>query len=180
MGIFSSFTSSFSEKGYIKDAENLLAVCRSFGPKERGELQASTKLAFAFMALNEETEKQSNVKLLIDLMENPREPSKHEIGALSLYNLQLIRLKDQAYKSHSQVNRIIAAGLPIWITSIRALINIQMLPRARELWKITIDGDDHHAYDLIDQIENQLVGHPLSDFIQRTKYLSAPEIFVPR
>lgn len=180
MGIFSSIASSFAEKGYIKDAENLLSVCRSYGPKERGELQASTKLALAFMALNEEVENQSNVKLALDLMENPREPSKQEVGTLSLFNLQLIRHKDQAYKSTSPINNLIAPGLLVWITSIRALISIQVLPRARELWGLIGDGDEYFTYELLDQIENQLAGHPLSTFIQRTKYLSAPEIFVPR
>lgn len=180
VGIFSSIASSFAENGHIKDAENLLAVCRSYGPRELGELQASTKLAIAFMALDEEVECKNNLKLALDLMESSREITKQEIGILSLYSIQLIRQKEQAYKSTSPVNKRIAPGLLVWIISIRALISIQMLPRARELWGLIGKGDELFAYELLDQIENQLAGHPLSTSIQRVKYLSTPDIFVPR
>lgn len=178
--MFEKLFGSFAVAGFTKDAEKLLSICRSYGPQERGQLFASTKIALAFLVLDRELEKNGSIVLALEAMDAGRHLSKTEIGQLSKYNLRLMELQAQAYKSHSPINNLIASGLPVWITSVRALGSLPLQPYVRELWSLLEGGDQLAAYDAVDRVVGQLGGHPLAEQIQRSRHMTTPEIFVAR
>lgn len=52
MGFLGGFLSSRQDEIYERDAQRLLALCRSYGPKERGRLWAAGALAKAYLVLD--------------------------------------------------------------------------------------------------------------------------------
>lgn len=177
MGLLKSLFGSFVEKGFVNDAENLLAICRSYGQRERSSLLASTRLALAFLILDHTNDKEESIFLALDAMESGRLLSDKEKGILSLYNLKLMNLQNQAHKSSSQINNLIATGIPIWITSNRALMNISILPYAREIWRILESGDLSMECDILDGFGQQLRMHPLGEMLGKVRNKGTPRIF---
>ena len=177
--MFNRLLGSFVESNFIKDADKLLSVCRSYGPQERGRMLASAKIALAFLVLDREFEKNDSIFLALDIMDTGRVLSNIEVGQLSKYNLRLMDLQSQAHNSNSPINNLVASGLPIWITSIRALMKLHLQPHIRELWGILESGDQLISYDLIDNITRQLGQHPLAQQIQKTRHLTTPSAFLP-
>lgn len=180
MGMFNKLLGSFVETNFIKDAEKLLSVCRSYGPQERGRLFASVKIALAFLILDRELEKHDSIFLALDVMDSGRMLSNIEIGQLSQYNLRLMELQGQAHKSSSPINNLIASGLPIWITSIRALMKLPLQPHIRELWLILEGADQVTSYNALDQVIGQLGHHPLAQQIIKSRHLTTPNAFLAR
>ena len=86
----------------------------------------------------------------------------------------MMSLQQQAHKSLSPVNQRIAAGMPVWIISLRSLNHVAVLPYARELWSILQSGDEIRAYDVVDGIERQLDGHPLGTAMTNIGIVSTP------
>lgn len=180
MGIFGRIISSYAESSTIKDAEQLLTVCRSYGPKERGGLFAATKIALAFMVLDREYEERDSILIMLDAMESGRELTTAEKAQLSGYNIRLMKLQSESHKSTSQINNIVATGLPIWITSNRALMQLSLQPHIRELWSILESGDSFETMVMIDEVIRHLGDHPLVEKIERARGLSIPDAFRAR
>jgi len=180
MGIINRLFGSYAEANYIKDAEKLFAICRSYGPEERGQLYASVVVSIAFLMLDRDDEKNDSILLAIDAMESGRPLSKTEMGQLSIYNMRLAKFQQQLHNTSSPVNSMIAAGIPIFITSIRALMNLSLQPHIRELWSILMSGDRATALTLLDEITERLGAHPLAEQIQRSNHISTPDSFLAR
>lgn len=181
MGILKSLFGSTVEKSFVSDAQKVLSVCRSYGPLERADLKVCTTMAFAFLVLDSESDKDQCLHFILDAMGNGRKLSDHESGLCSRYNLRLISIQRQAHQSTSPINNRIASGIPIWIMSIRAMMYVAVLPHAREMWHILQNGDSLMAFDEIDRVARQLGDQPLGIALARTgPHLMTPYMFEPR
>lgn len=180
MGILKSLFGSSIEKSFVNDAQKVLSVCRSYGPLERADLKVCTTMAFAFLLLDSASDKDQCLHFILDAMGSGKKLSDHQTGLASKYNLRLMSMQREAHQSISPVNNRIASGFPVWIVSIRALMQVAVLPYARELWAILQNGDALRAYDELDRVARQLEGHPLGAQLTRTGSLMTPDLFEPR
>jgi len=180
MGILKSLFGSSIEKSFVNDAQKVLSICRSYGPLERADLKVCTTMAFAFLALDSESDKDQCFHFLLDAMGSGRKLSEHQTGLASRYNLRLMSMQRQAHQSNSPVNNRIASGIPIWIISIRAAMYVAVLPHAREMWAILQNGDSLRVCDELDRVARQLDGHALGAQLARTGTLMTPDLFEPR
>lgn len=180
MRILKNLFSSSVEKSFINDAKKVLSVCRSYGPLECAELKVCTTMAFAFLVLDSESDKDQCLHFILEAMVTGRRLSDHESGLASLYNLRLMSIQREAHQSVSPINNRIASGIPIWIMSIRAMMYVALLPHAREIWNILQNGDSLRAFDELNRVSSQLEGHPLGTALTRAgPHLMTPNMFEP-
>lgn len=180
MRILKSIFGAYVDKSYVKDAQTVLSICRSYGLTERNDLKVCTIMALAMLIADCENKENTLLHFALDTMDKGRKLSDYESGMLSSFRLELMSLQQQAFKSTSPFNNLIASGMPIWITSIRALTNVSVLPYARELWAILQDSDDLRVRDQLDHVAFRLHGHPIAVILPRLHSFETPNLFVPR
>lgn len=179
MNILKNIFGASVDNSYVKAAQTVLNVCRSYGRNERTNLKVCTVMALAMMIADCESKENSHLHLALDAMDTGKPLSDYESGLLSKYRLELMSLQRQAFKSTSPFNNLIASGIPIWITSIRALTSVSVLPYARELWAILQDSNDLDVYDQLDHVAFRLHGHPISGILPRLRSFPTPNLYVP-
>ena len=179
MKFLKSIFGSVVEKNYEEDSQRLLAQYRALGPRETATLAASTKLAKAFLLLDHEFDKDESIFLALELMDNGMSPTNEQKGMLSIYNLRIMNLQNQAAKSSNTVNNLVASGIPIWLLSTRAVMNVAVMPQARQAWGILDAADSIYEQSILDQIIHHLKSHPMATMIERVRYQGAPLVFKP-
>lgn len=178
MGLF-NFFGAIGEKAALSDAQKVVTVCRSYGFQERGDLKACTAMALAFIIADSSTRGDSTIDVALTALEGTQALSGSNSGMVSKLLLRMMALQKEAHVSRSQINQRIAAGIPVWIVSFRALTHVAVLPYARELWALIESGDEIHAYDVVDAATRQLGAHPMGTAMSNLKSLSTPELFRP-
>ncbi|WP_180988674.1 hypothetical protein [Variovorax sp. B2] len=179
VGFIKKLLSSAGEKAAIGDAEKVLAVVRSLGPRELGDLRAAATMALAFMAIDGKSEGDPTFATALKHMQSRQNVPSAVSGRISMLSMRMQHLQKQANASTSPLNQRIASGMPIWIMSLRALTCVAVLPHARQMWALLELGDASTASDILDAATAQLTGHPLTDAISALRDLGTPEIFVP-
>lgn len=173
MGLLSRL---FGSSG-IRDADKLLRACRAYGPIETGHLNASAKIALASLLLDRETGQDNTIFLALEAMDSARELARPEVEQLARYDLRLLDLQRQAYRSSSPISGAVASGMPLWITSNRALTDAALQPYARELWRLIESGDPDASFELVEGALMHLGQHPLADKILQVRELTTPAAF---
>ncbi|CAK7061202.1 hypothetical protein [Saezia sanguinis] len=120
MGLFNFLLKDKIIKIWEKDNTNVLNFVTSMGKREMQEIRASAIAALAFFSLDPENQKDGSLELALAIMESANlRLNKQEKVLLSAFNLRQMENQKQAYQSSSVMNRMVASGIPIWITSIR-------------------------------------------------------------
>jgi hypothetical protein len=180
MGILSRIFGPSGEASGIKDADKLLRVCRSYGLIERGHLNASVKIALASLLLDREADQAGTLFLALEAMDSGRELTRQEVEQLAIYDLRLMGLQRQAFRSSSPISGAVASGMPLWITCNRALTTVALQPYARELWRLIESGDRDASFELIEGALMHLGRDPLADKILEVRELTTPAAFRAR
>lgn len=180
MGFFSNFLQNIAVNSYIKDAKNALPIYKSLGPLEIADAKVSAAVALAFIIEDSKAQNSGGANKALERMYSDAPLTKEECGDLSLYNSRLISLQKEAYGKHSPINKMIAAGIPVWITSFRALISPEILPYARELWSIMGAADNISYMQKIYEIEQHIGNHPIATTISQLRSLETPLAFTPK
>jgi hypothetical protein len=181
MGFIKDFLASKVDKTLESEAESVVKVCRSYGPTERSELKVCMLLALATFATEAEKTGDDTFFKILEAMESGGLLSSAEKGMASAYTIKLISAQKQAHASPSHIVNMIAAGIPIWIVSIRALSNASVLPHARQLWSILQDSDTLTVYDRVAEVASRLGTEPIADVLLRVRSsFSTPKLFSQR
>lgn len=141
---------------YARDAQAIVALCHSYTAKELGTLWAAAALAKAVLLLDSTRDEYRTVLLALSLMDDGRRPTKPELGQLNAYLSRAIGLQSELSEASTEVVKLTCAGLPIWITSLRAIINPAILPQAREIWSALERGSQKQAQKALDDVVRTL------------------------
>lgn len=163
--------------GYIKDAEKSLLIYKSLGPLELVDAKVSAALALAFIVEDSKTQSTGGANQALESMYHDIALTEEQGGYLSLYNSRLISVQREAHGKANPINKMIAAGIPIWLISFRGLIAPEILPYARELWCIMETVDEVSYMQKILEIERYLGNHPLASVINGLRSLDVPPVF---
>lgn len=180
MGFLGGLLSSRQDEIYERDAQRLLALCKSYGPKERGTLWAAGALAKAYLVLDHELDEARSIFLALDTLDNDKMPDKKERGELSAYLSRMIGLQQVCADSKDELDRLVGAGIPIWVTSVRAVLNPNVLPTAREIWATMGKGDMAYAQEVLDEAQRRLGEKPLAPVVAVARTHPTPKLFVPK
>jgi hypothetical protein len=164
---------------FESDAERTVRVCQSYGPQERTDLKICVILALATLVTEAKKTGDESFFVLLEAMDCGRQISSKELGMTSTYTLKLITAQRLGHASTNQVTKLMAAGIPIWIVSIRALSHVSVLPYARQLWEILQDSDALTVHNVITGIASKLGREPVVDVLLRVKSFSTPKLFIP-
>lgn len=174
---------------YMRDAQALASLCHSYTIKELGTLWASAALAKAHLLLDSKRDEYRTVLLALSLMDDGRRPSKAELGQLNAYLSRVIGLQGECSEAGTDVAKLAAAGFPIWITSLRAIINPVIEPQAKEIWAALELGDptqaqkalDDAAFDIeqdgVGAVDDEPIGPTLKSLLSVTRYQVTPRVF---
>ena len=177
MGFIKNLATSFVANNFARDAEKVLKNYQPLGVTERSVLKVSVIVALAKLVYLSESNRESTFRILTEAMYSGSKLTDEQIGLGSMFNLRLIEMQKVSYSSTSPIEQYVAAGIPVWIMSIRALSNANVLPYARELWSILQNSDINRVYDQTDQIANQYMNHPIQPVLLRFRQLSTPTLF---
>lgn len=177
MGFLKNLFKSYVDNNFVNDAQKILAVCRSYGPKERVRLKVCATTALAKIVHASEDTQDNTFRMLSEAMYSCRPLTSVEVGFASTFNLRLMEMQEHFSASKSPIDNSVAAGLPVWITSIRALSNVAVLPYARELWGILQNSDINDVCDQVDEIESRIRSQPIHTVLMRVRMLSTPTLF---
>lgn len=179
MGFIKDFFASKVNTTFEREAESVVRVCRSYGPMERIELKVCMVLALATLATEAKNSGDDTFYKILEAMDNGRLLSSQELGMLSIYTIKLIEAQKLAHASTNHITNLMAAGIPIWIVSIRALSHVSVLPHARQLWAILQDSDALTVHNRISEIASRLGTQPIVDVLLRVRSFSTPKLFSP-
>jgi hypothetical protein len=180
LGIVSNFFQNIAVNGYIKDAKKALPIYKCLGPLELLDAKVSAAVALAFIVEDSKTQSSGGANKALESMYHDMALTKEQGGYLSLYNSRLISIQREAYGKTSPINKMIAAGIPMWLISFRALIAPEILPYARELWSIMEKVDKASYMQKILEIEQYLGNHPLAPVIYELQSLETPSAFAKK
>jgi len=180
LGIFSNFFQSIAVNGYIKDAKKSLPIYKCLGPLELVDAKVSAAVALAFIVEDSKTQSSGGANKALESMYHDIALTKEQGGHLSLYNSRLISIQREAHGKTNPINKMIAAGIPIWLISFRGLIAPEILPYARELWSIMETVDEVSYMQKILEIEQYLGNHPLASIINGLRSLETPSAFAKK
>ena len=172
---------SYATKLAIADAEKLENVISSFGNIERTHARAGTAAAMAFILKDAESRGDDSAEMIVAGMHESIIFDQKQIRKISELSVYLMNAQKQAFASNSPVNRLIASGIPIWITSIRATYTIEILPYARRIWALLDDYDYRNYSDIFDEIAKILgPNHPMATSMRGASLLRTPPLFLAR
>jgi hypothetical protein len=177
MGFLSGLFGSSAQASGIRDADKLLRAYRAYGPVERGHLHASVKIALASLLLDCDADEAGTIFLALEAMDSGRELTPQELGRLALYDQRLLDLERQSHRSTGPISGVVAAGMPLWVTSNRALASAALQPYARELWRLVDSGDRDASFELVEGALMHLGRDPLADKILEVRELTVPTAF---
>lgn len=181
MGFLNNFFASKVNPTFENEAERVVQVCKSYGPIERGELKVCMLMALATFAADAQKTGDETIFKILETMDSGTPPDSAELEMQSTYTMKLIEAQKQAHASPSPIVKLVAAGIPVWIVSIRALSHAAVLPHARQLWSILQDSDALTVYDRIGEIASRLGSEPVVDILLRIRStFSTPQLFNPR
>lgn len=178
MGILSSWLRGRTVNQFVVEAERTANVYRSFGAQELAENRVALALSLNFLAFQDHTNGRSKMLAALDAMNNPRFVTKQESGEFSLYNVHIMNLQKAAFSRPETEMKLVASGMPLWITSIRAISFVEILPYAREIWSRldTIKGSDVY-FETANYFSARVSDH-LADFATKLNGLDTPRLFV--
>jgi hypothetical protein len=180
MGFIKDFFASKVNSVFESEAASVVRVCQSYGPTERTELKVCMLLALATLVTESKKTGDESIFKILEAMDSCDPISSAELGMLSTYTMKLITAQKLAYGSNNHITNLMAAGIPIWIVSIRALSHVSVLPYARQLWGILQDSDGLTVYDSVSAIANRLGTQPIVAVLLRIRSsFSTPKIFNP-
>jgi hypothetical protein len=138
-------------------------------------------LALAALVTEAEKTGDDSIFKILEAMDSGGLLSTAELGMLSAYTMKLITAQKLAHASPNQITNLMAAGIPVWIVSIRALSHVSVLPYARQLWAILQDSDALTVYDRVSEIASRLGTQPIVDVLLRIRSsFSTPKLLNPR
>lgn len=180
MGFFQALITERVSKTFAAEAESVVHLCRSYGPAERSELKVCMLLAFASFAAEAEKTGDNTIFKIREAMESSQPRSLLDMGLLSRYTSKLIAAQKQAHATPNYISSMMAAGIPIWIVSIRALSHESVLPHARQLWEILHNSDSLAVYAHVNAIARMLDTEPMVDTLLRMRStFSTPKMYKP-
>lgn len=180
MGIFSDWFKNAATRAATSDAHRLLSVVESYGLMERTQLRAATNTAFAFIVEDCRSHSISTFERAVPLLYDEGSYDNQLAGEISKLNLRLIGVQKQLHKSPDEVSQLIASGIPIWLLSLRAAINIELLPHARRAWNLIDQVDHDYLQDFLDRVSLSLEPKPLAVAVSRASRLPIPSSFIPK
>ncbi|MBA1183779.1 hypothetical protein [Stutzerimonas nitrititolerans] len=117
MSIFSNFFQNIAVNGYIKDVKKTLPIYKCLGPLELVDAKVSAAVALSFIVEDSKTQSSGGVNKALESMYHDIALTKEQGGYLSLYNSRLISIQREAHGKTNPINKMIAAGIPIWLIS---------------------------------------------------------------
>jgi hypothetical protein len=178
VGIFSGWLRGKTVKQFVVEAERTVNIYRSFGPRELAENRVAVALSLNFLAFQDHTSGRNMMLTAFDAMNNPRFLTKQESGELSFYNVHIMNLQKAAFSRPEAEMKLIASGMPLWITSIRAISFVEILPYAREIWSCLDKVKDSEVYFETANYFGARVSNHLGGLVTKLDRLETPGLFV--
>lgn len=139
------------------DGQDLLASLRSLSIQGRAEAKAATWVtAASLLAFEKSTGETQFDKALGHLIKASVVVSSDDRQALSDYCDALADRRRKALASNTALMQLIAIGIPVWMASIRALLQPALVPLAIDVWDIVGHGDDALVQRNIDGVLSSL------------------------
>ena len=164
---------------YLKDAKRLEEFIFCLGPSELVQIKISVAVSLVFLL--EESKAVEEAGFLREALECLYEnsfPNESLMKALPFVNSKIITYQRQASSMNNPVNKMIAAGLQVWLLSVRSLIRPELLPCARRVWG-RIDGAEKVDFMAgISDISRFLGGHPIGETLGMNVGFEVPAVFV--
>jgi hypothetical protein len=135
------------------DGQDLLASLRSLSIHGRAEAKAATWVtAASLLAFEKSAGETQFARVLGHLIKESVAITGDDRQALSSYCDALVDRRRKALDRKTALMQLIATGIPVWIASIRALLQPALVPLAIDIWDIVGNGDDALAQRNIDLV----------------------------
>jgi hypothetical protein len=139
------------------EGQKLLAQLRSLSIQGRAEARAAMRVtAASLLAFEESNGEELFAKALGHLLKAETPANDQDKAALSKYCLSLADRQRNARTRNTLLAHLIATGIPVWIASIRAMLQPALVPLAIDVWEIVDGGDEVMAQRSITSVLESL------------------------
>ncbi|MCP8467355.1 hypothetical protein NK553_25720 [Pseudomonas sp. ZM23] len=142
------------------------------------EIQLATTVALSFLVANAQSEGDQLTIRALDCLYKNAVPDSELREKLPWINSRIISLQKKAGAMNNPLNKLIAGGLPIWLTSFRSLSAPEVFPYGRRIWTVLSKGDSVEFMHGMREIVSFLGAHPLADILERFHLFEVPAFFV--
>lgn len=177
MGFVSDWLKSLALKSYLKDADRLEKFILCLGPSDLVQIKISVTVSLVFLVEESKSDARGVLREVLECLYENVPPRDFLARELPLINSSLINYKRQASAMNNPVNKMVAAGLQVWLLSIRSLIRPELLPCARRVWAC-VDSADKVDYMIgVSDVARFLGEHPLGKSLDVNAGFQVPATF---
>jgi hypothetical protein len=182
MGLMERMLHGPTVRLWQKDAETVHAFLATMGPGERTQSRVNTLAALSFMTLDVQgTEHEQAVGNALQAMLRPELClSREDSGQLSFFLIRQMKHQKQAYESPDLMLKVISAGIPVWITSFRAVQKMELIPLSRKIWAYLDDVNHAEVNEILLGMAEHFAGHPMSGALNSLQQFETPVLFRAR
>lgn len=178
MGFIRDWLKGVGVSAYIKESQQLLKFIECLDRNELVEIQLSTVVALSFLVSNAQSEGDQITLRALDCLYTNSVPDSELREKLPWISSRIISLQRKAGAMNNPVNKLIAGGLPIWLTSLRSLFAPEVFPYGRKIWIFLSKGDSVAFMLGMREIVDFLGAHPLAKVLARSPTFEVPASFV--
>ena len=179
MGLLERLMHGPTVRAWQKDAENVRAFLAALGPRERTQSRVNTLAALAFISQDVKgTEHEEAVDNAFQAMFHPElRLSREDSGHVSLFLIRQMKNQREWHASPDLVNQVIAAGIPVWIMSFRAVQKTELIAQSRAIWAFLDDVDHVEVQAILVSMSQHFNGHHIGDLLDVLRQFQTPKLF---